>query len=86
MHSFRAAALEWVKTGVYHHQGGAEVKDVKEKAAKVWQGMDKNEKTGVRFGMFPQAKMKAAEAEGYDGHKLVCALMDQAQADGGMRA
>jgi len=48
--------------------------------------MNKNEKTGVRFGMFPQDKMMAAQAEGYDGHKLVCALMDQAQADGGMRA
>jgi hypothetical protein len=48
--------------------------------------MNKNEKTGVRFGMFPHDKMMAAQAEGYDGHKLVCALMDQAQADGGMRA
>jgi len=84
MHSFRAAALDWVKTGIYHYQGGAEV-DVREKAAEVWQGMDKNEKTGVRFGMFPQAKMEAAKAEGFDGHKLVCALMDQAQANGGMR-
>ena len=60
--------------------------DYKQKASEVWQGMNKNEKTGVRFGMFPHDRMMAAQAEGYDGHKLVCALMDQAQADGGMRA
>ena len=60
--------------------------DYKQKASEVWQGMNKNEKTGVRFGMFPHDKMMAAQAEGYDGHQLVCALMDQAQADGGMRA
>jgi len=62
------------------------MKDYTKKAAEVWQEMTKNEKTGVRFGMFPHEKMKAAEAEGFNGHKLVCALMDQAQADGGMRA
>ena len=60
--------------------------DYKQKASEVWQGMNKNEKTGVRFGTLPHDKMMAAQAEGYDGHKLVCALMDQAQADGGMRA
>jgi len=47
-----------------------------QKAAEVWQGMDKNEKTGVRFGLFPADKMRQVEAEGYDGRKFVLALMD----------
>jgi len=28
------------------------------------------EKHGVRFGLFPAAKMKAAEQEGHDEHSL----------------
>jgi hypothetical protein len=60
--------------------------DYQQKAAEVWQGMDKNEKTGVRFGLFPADKMRQVQAEGYDGHKFVVALMDQAKIDGGMRA
>lgn len=48
--------------------------------------MDKNEQTGVRFGMFPAGKMQEAEAEGYNGKDLAVALMDCATNDGGMRA
>jgi len=57
-----------------------------QKAAEVWQGMDKNEKTGVRFGLFPADKMRQVEAEGYDSHKFCLALMDQAKVNGGMMA
>lgn len=60
--------------------------DYEAKAAQIWQGMNDNEKTGVRFGLFPADKMRPAEAEGFYGRKLVLALMDQAKADGGMRA
>ncbi len=56
------------------------------KAASIWLAMDKNEKAGVRFGMFPHSKMKEAETEGYDGRLLAVALMDQAKANGGMVA
>lgn len=57
-----------------------------QKAEKIWQEMDSSEKFGVRFGMFPAAKMQAAMAEGYDSRELSIALMDQATKDGGMRA
>lgn len=63
-----------------------ERKDVDAKAREIWNGMDKNERTGVRFGMFPFGKMTAAEKEGFDGHLLAVVLMDCAKADGGMRA
>lgn len=56
------------------------------KAQDMWATFDKNEQTAVRFGMFPHDKMLAAEAEGYNGHTLVCALMDVASKNGGMRA
>lgn len=56
------------------------------KAALMWEAMDENERAGVRFGMFPLRKMKEAEAEGFGTHPLVCALMDCAKRDGGMRA
>lgn len=60
--------------------------DYTQKAGEVWQGMNKDEKAGVRFGLFPADKMRQVEAEGYDSHQFVLALMDQAKADGGMRA
>ena len=60
--------------------------DYAQKAGEVWQGMNKDEKAGVRFGLFPADKMRQVQAEGYDGHQFVLALMDQAKADGGMRA
>lgn len=56
------------------------------KAQTMWAEFDKNEQKAVRFGMFPHEKMQAAEAEGYNGHTLVCALMDVASKNGGMRA
>jgi hypothetical protein len=56
------------------------------KAEALWQAMDANEQTGIRFGMFPAVKMREAEADGFDGHELCVALMDVASARGGMRA
>lgn len=56
------------------------------RAQAMWQNMDDNEKTGVRFGMFPAVKMREAEAEGFDGHLLCIELMDCASKNGGMRA
>jgi len=57
-----------------------------EKAQEIWDGMDDNERTGVRFGMFPAGKMAEAEKEGYKGKELCVALMDVAKQNGGMRA
>ncbi|MCL4682398.1 MAG: hypothetical protein KJZ92_14150 [Rhodocyclaceae bacterium] len=56
------------------------------KAAEMWEQFDKNERTGVRFGMFPAKKMQAAEKEGYGGKDLAVALMNVASSNGGMRA
>jgi hypothetical protein len=56
------------------------------RAEVIWAGMDKNERAGVRFGLFPAGKMHEAEKEGFDSHGLVCALMDCAQRAGGMLA
>jgi hypothetical protein len=58
----------------------------KGKAQRMWAEFTPNQRTGVRFGMFPAAEMRAAEQEGYDGRLLSVALMDCAAADGGMRA
>jgi hypothetical protein len=57
-----------------------------EKAAEMWTSFDRNQKAGVRFGMFPFDKMTEAEKQGYDGRELSIALMNQAKQDGGMRA
>jgi hypothetical protein len=51
-------------------------------AAELWAGFDKNEKTGVRFGMFPAKKM---EPHKHLGNELAVALMGCAERDGGMR-
>jgi len=59
---------------------------VGEKARDIWKTMDDNGKAIVRFGMFPSEIMKEAAAEGYDGRDLAVALMDCAEADGGMVA
>ena len=56
------------------------------KAQEIWDAMDKNERAGVRFGMFPAEVMRDAEAEGYQGKELCVALMDCASKNGGMRA
>ena len=61
-------------------------KTVAEKAQDIWNAMDKNAQTGVRFGLFPAPVMQAAETEGYNGRDLAVALMDVAQQNGGMRA
>jgi hypothetical protein len=50
----------------------------------MWKEMNESEKHGVRFSLFPAAKMKAAEQEGHDGHSLAVALMDCASKNGGM--
>lgn len=57
-----------------------------QKAETMWADFDDNAKTGIRFGMFPAKEMQAADAEGYDGQMLSCALMDCASKNGGMRA
>ena len=56
------------------------------KAEQMWATMTKNEKVGVRFGMFPAAKMQAAVSEGHDSKEISVALMNCAEKDGGMRA
>lgn len=56
------------------------------KANLMWAEFTDNDKAGCRFGMFPFAKMKAAEDEGFDGHELCVALMEVALRNGGMRA
>jgi hypothetical protein len=65
-----------------------EKQDYKAMAKLMWDGFNENEKTGVRFGLFPSEAMKqAAESWGYtDGRELALALMDEAKKDGGMRA
>ncbi len=57
-----------------------------EKARQMWLAFDKNEKTAVRFGMFPAGPMREAEKEGFTGRELTVALMKEAENDGGMRA
>ncbi len=56
-----------------------------QKAKAIWDTMDKNEQTGVRFGLFPHGKMVAAEQEGYNGKDIAVALMEVASNNGGMR-
>jgi hypothetical protein len=56
------------------------------KAGVLWDAMSRNERHGVRFGMFPAAPMAAAEAEGYDAQRIAVALMDVAEHNGGMCA
>ena len=60
-----------------------------QKAEQLWPTLTKNQQSLIRFGMFPAEVMEAAEADGFSGragHDLVCALMDVAKANGGMRA
>lgn len=57
-----------------------------QKAKAIWDSMDKNEQTGVRFGLFPHGKMTEAAKEGFGGKDLAVALMDIASNNGGMRA
>jgi hypothetical protein len=62
-----------------------ELLDYDAKAAEIWHAMNKSEKHGIRFGLFPAATMRAAEGDGYDGRQLTIALMAQASKEGGMR-
>lgn len=62
------------------------MKAVQEKAQQLWESFDKNEKTGVRFGLFPFEKMQVAIQEGYHSHELCVALMDTASKNEGLRA
>lgn len=63
-------------------------KDYAAMAVKIWGAMSDNEKTGVRFGMFPARLLRLAEVlNGFTDQRLLClALMDQAKTNGGMRA
>ncbi len=58
-------------------------------AQEIWDAMDKNERHGVRFGMFPAGKMRDAEtklaAVGVSSRPLSSALMAIAEKNGGMR-
>ncbi len=63
---------------------------IRQDAQKAWDNADKNQRAGIRFGMFDKNLLKAA---GYDSQKpaeeekqFVLALMDCAKRDGGMRA
>lgn len=64
------------------------------KVESLWVSFDKNQRTGVRFGMFPAKPMLNAEKEliatGVPqrdaGRLLTVALMECASRDGGMRA
>ena len=64
--------------------------ETKVKARAMWATFTADEKTLVRFGMFPADKMTEAEQAGFGGtdgvRLLAVALMDCAKADGGMRA
>ena len=53
-------------------------------ASELWGGFDDNEKTGVRFGLFPAAKMQQEKYQHIEGRLLAVALMDCAKHDGGM--
>lgn len=64
----------------------AEEQSATVKAAELWAKMDKNQKTAVRFGMFPSEIMEEADAAGFDTHEVCCAQMECATKDGGMRA
>jgi hypothetical protein len=57
-----------------------------DKARELWAAFTPNERTGIRFGLFPAQRMTATEQEGYDGHQLAVALMAVASNNGGMRA
>ena len=65
---------------------------ITEIAAALWAGMTSNEKSLVRFGMFPAGKMAEGERTlrehfGRDTTRLLAvALMECAEKDGGMRA
>lgn len=77
---------------VDEHQPEDVLQTIAAQAVLVWQSMTPNEKTLVRFGMFPAEKMAAFEAQfdyirrGDRSRLCAVALMDCAKADGGMQA
>lgn len=54
------------------------------KAEAMWDVMASSERTGIRFGMFPEKAMADAVKEGYDEKMLVASLMTVAERSGGM--
>ena len=58
----------------------------KAKAEVIWDVMNDSERAGVRIGMFPLHLMTEAEDEGYDSKELCVAIMNVAEAKGGMMA
>lgn len=58
--------------------------DTDGKALAMWGEMDASERAGVSFGLFPHAKILAAQDEGYNGHGLTVALMNVAKKKRGL--
>lgn len=52
-----------------------EPKDYEQKANQMWAAFTDNERAMVAIGMFPYAKMTAAERLGYETKPLAVALM-----------
>jgi hypothetical protein len=55
-------------------------------ANSLWATMTANEKTGIRFGLFPANKMSEAGISGFEIKEICVALMACAKQNGGMRA
>lgn len=67
-------------------QTNTDQEQIKAKAAQLWVSFDADQKACVRFGMLPQAPMLQAEAAGYEGRLLACAIYACAKNNGGMIA
>lgn len=52
-----------------------EPKDYEQKANQMWAAFNDNDRALVAIGMFPYAKMTAAERAGYEAQPLAVALM-----------
>lgn len=66
------------------HHTKADQEQTNAMASALWLRFNDSEKLGVRFGLFPAKAMEEAELQGFNGHQLVCALMDVASRNGGM--
>lgn len=52
--------------------------EITNKTEAIWNAMDKNQRFGVKIGMFPRHLMEPLRGEGFssdDEHKIVVALM-----------
>lgn len=52
--------------------------EIQAKTKALWDSLDKNERFGVKMGMFPAKKMEGLKGEGFsasDEHAIVVALM-----------